>query len=105
MQKPLPGPNVMLPALRLSGSPDLDSHLAYKRREAEWKRLISAEHKKWCLCGSYMNHFISSEEPLRSKSCSGDGGEEPIIDGEEGATSGGDIGDEDIVTLGGGGDG
>nr|QYD02177.1 ORF2 [Torque teno felis virus] len=74
MQKPLPEPNVMLPALRLSDPPDLDSHLAFKRREAIWKQLISTEHKKWCLCGSFLNHFLPKTEPLRS--CTRDGGEE-----------------------------
>lgn len=89
MQKPLPGPNVMLPAIRLSDPPDLDSHLAYKRREAIWKKLISTEHKKWCLCGSYINHFLPSTEPLQNSSCTSEdtgdtsGGEKGAAGGEE----------------------
>nr|QYD02357.1 ORF2 [Torque teno felis virus] len=66
MQAPFPGPNVMLPALRLSDTPDLDHCLAFKRREAEWKRLVSNSHREWCLCGSYLNHFLPAEAPLKS---------------------------------------
>lgn len=51
-------------ATRLSQSPDLDSGLAYKRREAKWKQLVSSSHKEWCECGNYLNHFP----------CGGDGG-------------------------------
>nr|QYD02153.1 ORF2 [Torque teno felis virus] len=88
MQKPLPGPNLMLPALRLSDTPNLDSDLAYKKREAKWKQLISKTHKEWCLCGSYLNHFLSSNEPLRS--CSKEGEEDIIgVTGEE----------EDVMVL------
>lgn len=94
MQKPLPGPNVMLPALRLSDPPDLDHHLAFKRREAIWKQIVSNEHKKWCLCGSYLNHFLPSTEPLKNQTC---GDEEELgvekEDGENGA-----IGKEEIIT-------
>nr|QYD01787.1 ORF2 [Torque teno felis virus] len=64
--EPLPGPSLMLPALDLSGSPDLDPHKTFKLREAKWKRLISALHKEWCLCGSYINHFILPENSLKS---------------------------------------
>nr|QYD02360.1 ORF2 [Torque teno felis virus] len=56
--EPLPGPSLMLPAIDLSGSPDLDHHTTYKRREAQWKRLVSQLHREWCLCGSFLNHFI-----------------------------------------------
>nr|QYD01790.1 ORF2 [Torque teno felis virus] len=56
--EPLPGPSLMLPAVDLSGSPDLDHHTTYKRREAQWKRLVSQLHREWCLCGSFINHFI-----------------------------------------------
>nr|QYD02150.1 ORF2 [Torque teno felis virus] len=95
MQRPLPGPNVMLPAINLSDSPDLDSVVAFKRREAKWKQLISYEHKKWCLCGSYMNHFVSSSQPL----C----GEEKENPGGAAENGGGndDISDADIIAAGG----
>lgn len=48
----------MLPALNLSGTPDLDHPYLYKQREAKWKREVSRSHKEWCLCGSFLNHFI-----------------------------------------------
>lgn len=92
----------MLPAIRLSDPPDLDSHLAYKRREAVFKRLVSAEHKKWCLCGSAANHFIPSNLPLQtSESCGEDGGTasgEADIITEDSAADGG----EDMAVAGGG---
>lgn len=66
MQAPYPGPNLLLPVIRLSDPPDLDHVVAYKRREAVWKKLISDEHKKWCLCGSYLNHFLKPDEPLKN---------------------------------------
>nr|QYD02414.1 ORF2 [Torque teno felis virus] len=105
MQKPFPGPNVMLPALRLSDPPDLDSHISYKRREATWKRLISNEHKKWCLCGSFMNHFLPPSEPLKQQTCSieeeKEDGRGDTAEEEDGATGGEveDIGD--VVAAGG----
>lgn len=92
MEPPYPGPNLMLPALNLSGPPNFDHNLAYKKREAQWKRLVSETHKEWCLCGSYKNHFIKPEEPLCS---SGDG------EGALGATGGG----EGDISLAGGGEG
>nr|QYD02072.1 ORF2 [Torque teno felis virus] len=55
---PMPGPSLMLPAVDLSGTPDLDHHTTYKKREAQWKRLVSSLHREWCLCGSFINHFI-----------------------------------------------
>lgn len=64
MQKPLPGPSVMLPALNLSGPPDLDHHINYRKREAQWKRLVSQTHAEWCLCGSYTNHFLPNSASL-----------------------------------------
>nr|QYD02108.1 ORF2 [Torque teno felis virus] len=70
--EPVPGPALMLPALDLSGSPDLDHNQNYKRREAQFKRDVSQLHKQWCLCGSYLNHFKLSSEPL--KTCSEDTG-------------------------------
>lgn len=96
MQKPYPGPNVMLPAIDLSCSPNLDHNLAFKRKEAIWKQLISREHKKWCLCGSYLNHFKTVQEPLIDKTVS-----ECTIDEEDtsgGEKGGGDEGEEDIFT-------
>nr|QYD02147.1 ORF2 [Torque teno felis virus] len=107
MQKPFPGPNVMLPALSLSDPPDLDHHLAYKKREAIWKKLISDEHKKWCLCGSYLNHFLPATEALRSKSCSEENSEEAgTSGGGEGAEGGMDTDAlEDLIVAGGGEDG
>nr|QYD02282.1 ORF2 [Torque teno felis virus] len=74
MQKPLPGPNLMLPVLDLNKSPDPDHSLAYKKREAVFKRQVSELHANWCLCGSYLNHFLPSNQPLRaSESCGGEG--------------------------------
>nr|QYD02321.1 ORF2 [Torque teno felis virus] len=86
--EPVPGPALMLPALDLSGSPDLDHNQSYKRREAQFKRDVSLLHKQWCLCGSYLNHFRLSSEPL--KTCSEDtdaatGGSD--ADGGEAATT------------------
>lgn len=60
----MPGPNLMLPAIDLSSTPDLDSYTTYKLREAKWKQLVSKSHKAWCLCGSFVNHFILPTEPL-----------------------------------------
>lgn len=92
MQKPFPGPNLLLPAIRLSDPPSLDSHLAFKRAEATWKKLVSAEHKKWCLCGSYLNHFLPRTEPL--KSCT-----QEETGAEGGEEDGGDlISDADIIS-------
>lgn len=94
----------MLPALRLSDPPDLDHHLAFKKREATWKRLVSDEHKKWCLCGSYLNHFLPATEPLKQNSCSGGGDSEgdaiiPDAGGEGGSEDA--AGGEDVVAAGG----
>nr|QYD02006.1 ORF2 [Torque teno felis virus] len=88
MQTPLPGPNVMLPVIRLSDSPNLDCHISFKKREAEWKQLVSKSHRDWCLCGSYLNHFLPPEKPL--KQCS------DVEDGDAGQRSVG-VGDEDIA--------
>lgn len=96
MEPPFPSPALMLPAIDLSGPPDLDSHLNYKRREAKWKQVCSATHKEWCLCGSYLNHFRESTEPLTNSSC----GPEDGGDAGEGATLGGG----DISCVGGGGE-
>nr|QYD02402.1 ORF2 [Torque teno felis virus] len=85
--EPLPGPSLMLPALDLSGSPDLDPHTTFKLREAEWKRLISSLHKEWCLCGSYINHFILPENSLQQ--CTVDAGRDTAGAGTSGG--GGDI--------------
>nr|QYD02159.1 ORF2 [Torque teno felis virus]QYD02162.1 ORF2 [Torque teno felis virus]QYD02168.1 ORF2 [Torque teno felis virus] len=107
MEPPLPGPNLLLPALSLSGPPNLDHHLAYKRREAQWKRLVSDSHKEWCLCGSYKNHFLSPDKPLLKESCSEkEDASEQGGDGAEASTfrAGEDITDEDII-LAAGGDG
>nr|QYD02366.1 ORF2 [Torque teno felis virus] len=86
--EPVPGPALMLPALDLSGSPDLDHNQNYKRREAQFKRDVSNLHKQWCLCGSYLNHFKLSSEPL--KTCT-DASDADIADsdvaGGEGATT------------------
>nr|QYD02186.1 ORF2 [Torque teno felis virus] len=86
MQAPLPGPNVMLPVVRLSDSPNLDCHISFKKREAEWKQLVSRSHRDWCLCGSYLNHFLPPEKPL--KKCSDVEDEDPIT--LEGAAGGSD---------------
>nr|QYD02156.1 ORF2 [Torque teno felis virus] len=99
MEPPNPSPALMLPALDLSSTPNFDHTLAYKKREAEWKRLVSETHRAWCLCGSYLNHFVPNTEPLK-KTCSDEEGPE---NGEKGATlGGGDI--SDIVAGGDGGE-
>lgn len=102
MEKPYPGPNLLLPAIDLSRSPSLDSHLDFKRREALFKKQVSELHKNWCLCGSYLNHFISTKYSLKdSETCTeesseaeGGGDGVPIIPGP------GEISDEDIVAGG-----
>lgn len=81
--EPVPGPALMLPALDLSGSPDLDHAQNYKRREAQFKRDVSQLHKQWCLCGSYLNHFRLSSEPL--KTCTDD-----TVAASEGSGAGGE---------------
>nr|QYD02123.1 ORF2 [Torque teno felis virus] len=81
MEKPFPGPNVMLPTLNLSDTPDLDSHLAYKKRQALWLREVSESHRAWCLCGSFRNHFLQDNQPLKNSECSegrGDGKEDVV---------------------------
>lgn len=104
MEPPYPGPNLMLPALRLSDPPSLDSHLAYKKREAIFKRLVAAEHKKWCLCGAVKNHYIPSDLPLASKeSCSEEGGEQSggeALTIQEATADGLEVADEDIIAAG-----
>lgn len=87
----------MLPAIDLSSTPDLDSHINYKKREAKWKRDVSLSHSLWCLCGSYKNHFI---DPKKSLIC-GDGGEDNGISDEAMAA----IEDGEAGTTGDGGDG
>nr|QYD02440.1 ORF2 [Torque teno felis virus] len=102
-QKPLPGPNLMLPTLDLSSTPDLDHTLLYKKREAVWKQLVSQTHKDWCLCGSYLNHFLKPNYSLITDSCTGEkedtskGDAAVQTDGGEG----GEISDMDIISAGG----
>nr|QYD02372.1 ORF2 [Torque teno felis virus] len=103
MELPLPGPNLMLPTISLSGPPDLEHHLAYKRREAIWKALVSKTHKDWCLCGSYKNHFLPSDEPLRAQesSCTDAATNTEDIHVEGATLGGGDISDADIIAAAG----
>nr|QYD02171.1 ORF2 [Torque teno felis virus] len=101
MSKPLPGPNVMLPALDLSGPPNLDHIVVYKRREAVWKRLVSASHKEWCLCGHYINHFISKSRPLEAFESCGEGEGESCGAENAGGDPSGDISDADMLAGGG----
>lgn len=100
MYKPYPSPSLLLPAIDLSGSPNMDHILAYKQAEAKWKRIVSETHKTWCLCGSYRNHFISASAPLEkcteSKEDSQDGGDQ-----QENGGTGGDITDEELIAAGG----
>lgn len=90
MQPPMPGPALMLPAIDLSSPPDLDHHIHYKEREARWKRLVSESHREWCLCGSYLNHFLPAGTKLLG--CTDDGGDGGGEDGpkdtDAGAASG-----------------
>nr|QYD02138.1 ORF2 [Torque teno felis virus] len=106
MQPPAPGPNLLLPSLGLSGPPDLDHHLAYKRREAEWKRLVSKSHADWCLCGSYKNHFLPPDQSLKATESCTEGGESSSGAGDVDPTTrkedfGDVISDEDIMAVGG----
>nr|QYD02408.1 ORF2 [Torque teno felis virus] len=101
MEPPCPGPNVMLPALNLSDTPDFDNLLAYKKREAQWKQSVSASHRAWCLCGSYKNHFLPPNASLIKSSC----GEEKDADLEDAITAGFDPGDADMPALEDGDDG
>nr|QYD02132.1 ORF2 [Torque teno felis virus] len=104
MSEPLPGPNVMLPALDLSGPPSLDHVILYKKREALWKRLVSTSHREWCLCGSAANHFLPPHKELKNSTCGeeedGDCAGGPDV-GTEGGDSKEDITDEDMVAAGG----
>lgn len=65
----------MLPAVDLSGTPDIDHRVTYKKREAKWKRLVSETHREWCLCGSFLNHFILPPGSLLQCTDNADGGE------------------------------
>nr|QYD02099.1 ORF2 [Torque teno felis virus] len=69
---PMPGPSLMLPALDLSGTPEFGSSYNFtkKKRKLNWKRLVSSLHREWCLCGSFINHFIL---PPNSLVCTEDG--------------------------------
>nr|QYD01784.1 ORF2 [Torque teno felis virus] len=98
--EPVPGPALMLPALDLSGSPDLDHTQNYKRREAQFKRDVSQLHKQWCLCGSYLNHFRLSSEPL--KTCSEDtvAASDALDAGGEGAATTCDMDTAEVVAGG-----
>nr|QYD02393.1 ORF2 [Torque teno felis virus] len=101
-KKPLPGPNLMLPALDLSSTPDLDHTLLYKKREALWKQLVSQSHKDWCLCGSYLNHFLDKKHSLITGSCFGS--EDDSSKEDAGVqTDGGDgeLTDMEIISAGG----
>nr|QYD02039.1 ORF2 [Torque teno felis virus] len=69
MHKSIPGPNTMLPVLDLSGPPDLDHIISYKKREAIFKQQVSDLHRQWCLCGSAKNHYVKNSEPLTNSSC------------------------------------
>nr|QYD02141.1 ORF2 [Torque teno felis virus] len=94
MFKPLPGPGLMLPVLDLDSTPDLDHHVLYKQRQAKFKRQVSLLHSHWCLCGSYLNHFLPNTEPLRNEESCGEekDGDEVVAAGGEGV-SGGNIED------------
>lgn len=95
MQKPLPNPSLMLPAIDLSSTPTLDHTIEYKRKEAKWKRMISETHKDWCLCGSFLNHFLKPDQSLKNEDpCTEDAGGEEAA----GAEGGGDGPEEDILT-------
>lgn len=96
---PLPGPALMLPVIDLSGTPDMDPGQTFRRREAKFKRDVSMLHAEWCLCGSYLNHFKLSSEPL--KPCEGNS-----TAGEDGAAttrvSDMEFGDDGSIVAGGG---
>nr|QZE11921.1 MAG: ORF2 [Torque teno felis virus] len=97
MEPPLPGPNLMLPAINLSCTPDLDSHLAYKKREAIWKRLVSDSHKNWCLCGSYLNHFQKCGDEKPDTGVSDAAMADIVVEGDDtigDADAGGEDGDQ-----------
>lgn len=93
MEPPYPSAALMLPAIDLSSSPNLDNHLDYKRREARWKQLVSNEHKKWCLCGSYLNHFLPRDKSLLKESCGEDDGRQEPEGADGGEKDGVEEGD------------
>ncbi|BBE36951.1 hypothetical protein [Paguma larvata torque teno virus] len=67
-------------------SPDIHPDITFKRKEAQWKRLISQTHQSWCHCGNYLNHFCK-QQPIANSSASlwSTSGEK---DNVEGATGG-----------------
>lgn len=52
----------------LSQSPNLHPDFTYKRQEALWKQLVSAEHRKFCSCGDYTQHF-RFPSPVKEEEC------------------------------------
>nr|QYD02237.1 ORF2 [Torque teno felis virus] len=101
MHKSMPGPNTMLPVLDLSGPPDLDHIISYKKREAIFKQQVSELHRQWCLCGSAKNHYVKNSEPLTNSSCGG-GGDEADSSKKDAATGTEDmdVTDEEIIAIG-----
>lgn len=84
-----PGPSNMLPACDLSSSPTLDSNISFKKKEAEWKRLVSSTHNTWCFCGSYLNHFKPLTASLEKETCGEeDAGAGITPEGSDGAGDG-----------------
>nr|WCS65764.1 ORF2 [Torque teno Leptonychotes weddellii virus 1] len=39
------------------GDPDLHHPLQYRKQEALWKLHCSLEHKKFCACPNFLDHF------------------------------------------------
>nr|ADJ56630.1 ORF3 [Torque teno felis virus] len=52
----------------LSQSPNLHPDSTYKRQEALWKQLVSAEHRKSCSWGDYTQHF-RFPSPVKEDEC------------------------------------
>nr|WCS65876.1 ORF2 [Torque teno Leptonychotes weddellii virus 1] len=87
------------------GDPDLHHPLQYRKQEALWKLHCSLEHKKFCACPNFLDHFIwhstgGEGRELREGVDGGDG--EEAITGEENITSdtmgeGEDIPDSELL--------
>nr|UYM26541.1 ORF3 [Torque teno felis virus] len=82
----------------LSQSPNLHPDFTYKRQEALWKQLVSAEHRKFCSCGDYTQHF-RFPSPVKEDECI-------RVEGEEGGDGVAvsyhitkESGDEDIAEI------
>nr|QPZ44500.1 ORF2 [Torque teno felis virus] len=92
----------------LSQSPNLHPDFAFKRQEALWKQLVSAEHRKFCSCGDYTQHF-RFPSPVKEDECirvvGEDGGDGVAVSYHVTKESGDEGIDEIMASLGDGDDG